>query len=208
MKKVIKFGLVSILLVAIAALIVALVISFKVVKRTTDTINKNLNKKFQEIVRIPEIVPPSQKSFVSTNYIWEMVTPAKEVTTVKFTHDTGFSKNQDKVNVTLEMQPGSDPSLFNKVLPAVVSDTQALSSVQDLEHPNLGPNDKIGYQKIELTPVERNSPQIAKITWQFDRSFFTKNYGELYERLDKFPQPILKFLYLLQKATITLLSGS
>lgn len=208
MKKIIKFGFVSFFLVAIVAFIVALVISFKVVKQTTDTVNKNLNKKFQEIVRIPKPVAPSYKSFELTTYSWEMETQEKEITTVTFTHDTGFSKKQDKILATLAMQPGGDPSLFNKVLPAVVSDTQAVLSVQDLEHANLGPNDQIGYQKIELTPVEGNAGQTAKITWQFDRSSLTKDYGELYRKLDKFPQPILKFLYLLQKATIALLSGS
>ena len=182
--------------------------SFKVVKKTTDNINRDLNKKFQEIVRIPEIVSPSQKSFLSTTYVWEMVTPAKEVTAVRFIHETAFSKKQTKIIATLEMLPGSDPTLFNKVLPAVVSDTQALSSAQDLEHPNLGSNDKIGYEKIELTKVDSNSTQISKITWQFDRSYFTKNYPELYTKLDRFPEATLKCLYLVQKATILLLSAS
>lgn len=208
MNKVIKISLFSLLLLAIILFVTTLVVSFKIVKKTTDNINKDLNKKFQEIVRIPEIVPPSQKSFSQTTYIWEMETPAKEVTTVKFTHNTGFSKKQAKVNATLEMQPGGDLSLFNKVLSAVVSDTQALSSAQDLEHPNLGSNDKIGYEKIELTKVDANSTQVSKITWQFDRSHFTKSYPELYGKLDKFPEAILKFLYLVQKATILLLSAS
>jgi len=206
-KKVIKIGLVSVFLVVIVTLIIALVISFKVVKQNTDKINANLNKKFQEIVRIPEI-PPSYKGFYVTSYTWDMVTNQKEVTTVKFTHDTGFSRYQNKMIATLEMPQGADPSLFVKVMPAVVADEQALFSAQDLEHANLGPNDKIGYEKIELTRLSENSTQVIKITWQFDRSTLAKNSQDLYGKLDKFPQPILRSFYFVQKATILLLSGS
>ena len=204
MKKVIKIGLVSVFLVAIAVLIIALVISFKVVKQNTDKINANLNKKFQEIVRIPEI-PPSYKGFYVTSYTWDMVTNQKEVTTVKFTHDTGFSRYQNKIIATLEMPQGADPSLFVKVMPAVVADEQALFSAQNLEDPKLGPNDTIGYSKIDLSMYNENSPQVTRISWEFDKNKLTRGNEQSYNKLNQYPEFLLRILYEIQRITLLFL---
>lgn len=197
-------GIIAILLIVI--FIYAFLISFKVVKQTTDDINLAFKEKFQRIVRVPEPVVPSLRSFNQTSYTWEMETREKEVTTVVFSHETDFANNQDKIKATLQMSQGADPSLFVKVLPAVVVDNQALYSANNLEDANLGPNQEIGYNKIELFTKDETSTQITKIVWEFNKEVLTHGIEDLYDRLNKYPEPILKFLYSIQRSTLILLA--
>ncbi len=206
MKKKALVFFVALIAVVIAIFVYAFIISFKVIKQNTDNINLALKEKFQSIVRIPEPIPPSLRSFNLTNYTWEMETREKEVTTVVFSHQTDFANKQDKIMASLETAQGADPSLFMKVLPAVVSDDQALQSAYDLEDPNLGPNNQIGYNKIELFTKDENSPQVTKILWEFDRGVITKDIENLFNNLDRYPEPVLKILYSIQRATLIMLA--
>lgn len=197
----------AIVITLLLVLLIAEILSFKVVKKTTDQINKGLNKQFQQLVFIPEVVPPSYRGYYQTTYRWEMETPQKEVIKVVFTHDTGISKSQNKIVATLSMEPGADASLFNKVLPAVIADKQALGSAQDQEHANLQANDQIGYDKITLEPVANDKTKVSKITWEFQKDKLTKSEESLYRKLNNFPEPLLKILYSLQAFTIGIFAG-
>lgn len=207
MRKIALLSVSSFIFILIFLGIVAEIISFRVVKKTTDQINKNLNKKFQQIVLIPAVIPPSYRGYYQTIYNWEMETPQNEVIRVFFTHDTGFSKSQNKITATLSMEPNADASLFNKVLPAVISDNQALSSAQHFENANLSANSEIGYQRIKLEPVEGDTTRMTRITWEFDKSQIAKGDDDLYSKLNSFPEPILTILYSLQQFTIGIFSG-
>ncbi|OGD81532.1 hypothetical protein A3A54_02340 [Candidatus Curtissbacteria bacterium RIFCSPLOWO2_01_FULL_39_62] len=205
MKGKILIGLGVILILLIILSIYAIINSFKVVKQNTDNINSKLKENFQNIVRIPDI-PPSLRSFEKTVYTWEMITNEKEVTTVTFIHDTAFDRNKNKILATLEMPQGQDASLFVKVMPAVVSDAQALASSQDLEHTNLGSNEKIGYSKIELFTKDENSNQVTKIVWEFDKEKIIESSEEFYENLYKYGELSLRTLYTLQRTALIILS--
>jgi len=195
----ILIGLGVILILLIILSIYAIINSFKVVKQNTDNINSKLKENFQNIVRIPDI-PPSLRSFEKTVYTWEMITNEKEVTTVTFIHDTAFDRNKNKI------LQGQDASLFVKVMPAVVSDAQALASSQDLEHTNLGSNEKIGYSKIELFTKDENSNQVTKIVWEFDKEKIIESSEEFYENLYKYGELSLRTLYTLQRTALIILS--
>lgn len=188
-------------------MVIVEMISFKVVKKTTDQINIDLNSKFQQIVLIPQVIPPSYRGFYQTTYNWEMETPQNEIIKVVFTHDTGFPRSQNKITATLSMEPNADASLFNKVLPAVIADNQALTSAQHFELANLSANNEIGYKKISLEPVEGDNTRMTRITWEFDKNELTKGEEELYNKLNKLPEPILKYLYSIQQFTIKAFSG-
>lgn len=165
-----------------------------------------MKKNFQKIVRIPEPVPPSLRAFYKTNYMWEMETREKEFVTVTFSHNPGFSRHEDKIYASVEMSQGGDPSLFMKVLPALISDQQALTSAQDLEHANLGSNETIGYNQLELTTSEKNPSQVIKILWEFDKRKISEGTQDLYEKIYKYNESILKPLFNIQRSTLILLA--
>lgn len=162
----------------------------------------------QQIVRIPDIIPPETKSFNSTTYIWEMETNQGEITKVKFSTDTAFDKTSDDFTATLQMEAGQDPSLFNKVLPAVIADKQAIVSIVDPLRVNLGKNDQIGYLQISLTEAEGRTGQVSKVTWTFPKDKIVEGNATLYRKLYVFPLHVLKVLYGLQELIIALFSGS
>lgn len=206
MKKKIIIATGIFLVLFIILFIYAFIISFKLVKQNTDNINFTLKDNFQKIVRIPDI-PPSFRSFEDTTYDWEMITNQQEVTRVTFTHNTGFPRSKNTLIASLEMAQGADPSLFVKVMPAVVSDQQALSSAQDLEHANLGSNEEIGYNKIELFSKDENSTQVTRIIWEFDKEKIVTGSEQYYENLyNKYSDTVLKILYAIQRSTLILLS--
>ncbi len=196
-----------IILVILAIFIYTVVISFKVVKQSTDKINFGLKDQLQKIVRIPGPIPPESKSFDTTVYTWEMETNEGEITKVKFVHDTAFNKNSQNFIATLEIGEGQDPSLFNKVLPAVIADKQAVISITDSKRVNLDKNEQIGYEKIELYQIEGRSGQISKIIWHLDKDKIIAANQQLYTNIYKYPPIILKTLYSLQKFIITLFSN-
>lgn len=204
-----KFLLVStgvILILLIVTFFAALIVSFKLVKQTTDLINADLKNQFGKIVRIPAEAQPTHRSFQTTIYSWEMETNQNEITTVIFKHDTGFWRYQNKIVASLEMDQVGDPSLFNKILPAIVADKQTLTSLADLKKANLGPNADIGYSKIDVYAIEANSQQVSKITWEFDKDTIGKNSLVSYQKLNQYPEGLISALYGLQRSVLLLLS--
>lgn len=204
MKKNLLITLAIALIVLLAVFILAIIFSFKVVKQTTDKINFALKDNFKTIVTIPKEIPPENKSFTETTYIWDMETPAGEVTGVKFTHDTAFAKGTNQVTASLEMA-GTDPGLFAKVLPAIIVDKQSQDAALDPQRRNLNANTQAGYQKIEVfTPP--NTDHVTKITWYFDKNYFVNKNEGLYQKLYKYPTTILSSLYKLQRSILTIFS--
>jgi len=202
-KKILSILTVALLVILIFVLVI---ISFKVVKQTTDKINFALKNDFQTIVRIPDVIPPESKSFSQTTYIWEMETQQGEITKVKFVHDTAFEKTRDKISATLEMTAGGDPSIFAKVLPSVVADSQTLDSATDSQKINLNANSQAGYSNIQLFADEK-SEKIVKIKWEFNKSFFEDKHKELYEKIYTYPELLLKNLYRLQRVILLIFSA-
>ena len=148
MKKITLIVLISSALILVSLLIAAIVISFTVIKPTADSINQKLTKKFAKIVRIPEGIPPPVRGIDTTSYFWEMETLEKEVTGVRFMFDPAFASYKKEIVAILEMPEGSDASIFNKVLAAVVSDNQTVESARNIEKANLSANKEAGYAKI------------------------------------------------------------
>lgn len=208
MNKTFLIVLVSFVLLALAALILAIVLSFKVVRQTTDKINVSLISQLQPVVRVPTIIPPETRSFAKTIYVWEMETTQGEITKVRFSHDTLFDKNSPDFNATLEMEAGQDPSLFNKVLPAVIADKQVLVSLDKPEQINTGSNSDIGYEKLAVFEVEGRVGQIAKVSWVFPKSKIIDENSSLYQSIYNYPVPITRSLYSLQRFIIDIFSGS
>ncbi len=207
MKKKVLISLGTIFLIFLIIFIYTVVISFKVVKQSTDKINFSLKDQLQKIIRIPGPIPPDSKSFDTTAYTWEMETNEGEITKVKFVHDTAFNKNSQNFIATLEIGEGQDPSLFNKVLPAVIADKQAVISITDSKRINLDKNEQIGYEKIELYQIEGRPGQISKIIWHLDKDKIIAANQQYYTNIYKYPSSLLKTLYSLQKFIITLFSS-
>lgn len=207
MKKAIVILLVLAIVALMALIVASIVLSFKVVRQNTDKINLNIKDQMQQIVRIPQPIPPETKSFDTTKYVWEMETNQGEITKVKFTHDTLFDKNTNKFTATLEMENNEDPSLFNKVLPAVIADEQAYYSSQNIQSPRLGSNEDIGYEKISLYEVEGRAGQVSKISWLFAKDKVISPNQQLYQKIHAYPPSVLKALYALQRFIITAFSS-
>jgi len=104
------------------------------------------------------------------------------------------------------MPEGGDPSIFNKVLAAVVADDQTVKSAQDIERANLAANQKAGYSKIDLM-IKPETKQVLKISWTFDKNDLEEDLKKDYQGLSKYPKPIFGFLYGLPSLIMGLLSG-
>ena len=203
MKKIILLTLGAFFLIFIVVFIIAFIMSFKVVKKNTDSINASLKKEFARIVLIPDVVGPSFKSLETVSYKWDMVTNENEITPVEFTHDTAIARNQNKIIVILQMPEGADPSIFHKVIPAVVSDAQTVSGLEDLEDANLGPSEELGYNKVEL--YKSTSGKVIEIVWEFDKDKLTKDSKVYYNNLYQYPEWLVKILYTTQQSTLLFL---
>lgn len=206
MRKIALIVVISSLIILLILLITAIVIGFTVIKPTTDSINQKLTKKFTKIVRIPEGIPPPVRGIDTTSYFWEMETLEKEVTGVRFMFDPAFAGYKRQIVAILEMPDGSDASIFNKVLAAVVSDNQTIDSAKNIERANLSANKDAGYSKIELT-IKPESKQVTRIIWAFEKNDLESDLKEDYRKLQKYPKPIFNFLYGLPDLIIGLLSA-
>ena len=206
MKKVLVISLIITVVIAVGLISSAVVISFAVVKPTTEAINQKLAQHFAKIVRIPKGILPPNQDFNQTSYFWEMETIEKEVTGVKFTYTPAFLKDQNVIMATLEMPEGGDASIFDKVLPAVVADKQTVDSALDIKKANLSANQEAGYSKITLS-IKENTQQTAKITWQYDKVNLTGDLTLEYAKLAVYPPFILKILYGLPHLIVGLLGG-
>lgn len=206
MKKRLLIALGIVFFLAFVIIIISLVLAFSVVKPTTDTINKKLAQKLTNVIKIPEIVPPQTKNFEETVYFWEMETTEHEVVGVRFIHDTGLVKDKDTIEATLEIPPNGDPSIFNKVLPAIISDNQSLTSAEDPKKANLAANSEVGYSEIKLY-VKPQTSQTNRIVWTFDKKSLTADFDKDYQKLTGLPYFVLKNLYLLQKTIFDLMGA-
>ncbi len=203
MKKAIIIFVSILILLFIGTITTAIVISFKEIKPTIDSINSDLAKKFSQIVIIPDAIPGPARSLNETSYSWEMETPQKEVTAVRFSFTPAFFKNQNEITATLEAPENSDLSIFNKVMPAVVSDQQALTSAQDPLKANLSANSEIGYKELKIEANSKNN-QTAKITWKFDKSTLASEILRKYQKINKYPDWLFKILYGVPQVVISL----
>lgn len=203
MSKKIVISVSLLFLVLILFPIVAVIYSFAVVKPTTDAINKNLAKYFGKIVYIPEGIPPPIQGFDEIIYFWEMETPAREVTPVRFKYNTGFPKNQHTIQAILELPEGNDPSIFNKVMPAVIADRESLESARDPQKANLGANQQAGYSALNLA-LTPTTNQTVKIIWNFEKRAFDEETQKLYRKLEKLPEFLTRILFTLPSFTISL----
>ena len=206
MKKVLVISLIITVVIAVGLISSAVVISFAVVKPTTEAINQKLAQHFAKIVRIPKGILPPNQDFNQTSYFWEMETIEKEVTGVKFTYTPAFLKDQNVIVATLEMPEGGDASIFGKVLPAVVADKQTVDSALDIKKANLSANQEAGYSKITLS-VKEDTKQTVKITWQYEKVNLTGDLTLEYAKLAVYPPFILKILYSLPHLIVGLLGG-
>lgn len=158
------------------------------------------------IVYIPEGIPPPVFGYESTDYFWEMETPAGEVTGIRFNYRPSFAKNQRTITAILEMPEGGDASIFTKVLPAVVADGQSLKSAQDPQKANLTANPEVGYHQIKLT-TKPETGQTIKIVWEFEKKTLDNQTLRFYQKLDKYPESYLKILHGLPSLILGLLGG-
>ncbi|OGD93050.1 hypothetical protein A2697_01950 [Candidatus Curtissbacteria bacterium RIFCSPHIGHO2_01_FULL_41_44] len=194
------------ILLLIASIIWAIVVSFTIIKPTTESINQKLVQKMASVVRIPQGILPPSYDIDQTSFFWEMETLEKEVTGVRFKYQTGFFKNQNKIEAVLEMPENGDPALFNKVLPAVIADGQSLRAAQDIEKADLSANQMVGYQQIRLA-VKRETKQATKIIWDFDKTSLGEDLNRDYAKLERYPTFFFKILYSLPNLIVSFFSG-
>ena len=204
MKKIIIIAVLAFAIVLVL-FILAAVYAFKTVKPASKVINQNLAQFFSQVIYLPQGVGPSL-DFDKTDYFWEMETRQNEVVGVRLSHNTAFQKNQNIIQLTLEKEEKGDPSIFNKVLPAVIADPQSLSAAQDPQKANLNANPKYGYSSIKLA-VKPETNQTTKITWEFEKSKLPEELKVQYQKLDTIPASLLKFLYSLPHFILELFSG-
>lgn len=206
MKKILVISIISFFVVVIILFITATIVSFTIIKPTTESINKSIAKGLSKTVRIPTGIPSPTLTFDETVYSWEMETLDKEVTGVRLIHQTGFAKSQTKITVVLELAENGDPSIFNKVLPAIIADPQSLNSARDPQKANLSANETVGYSNIELS-LRQSTGQTIRITWNFPKEKINQNLPNLYSKLAIYPEPLLRFLYGLPSIILGALSG-
>ncbi|MDO8487339.1 MAG: hypothetical protein Q7S45_03535 [Candidatus Curtissbacteria bacterium] len=206
MKKIIILLVASVIIILIGLIWYAINISFNQVRPATAEINKNIVKDLSKIVRIPEGIAPPMQDFNQTIYSWEMETPAGEVTGITFKYTPSFARKDDKIIATLEMPENGDPSIFNKVLEAIIVDEQSLAAARDPQKANLGANGKSGYNSIKLA-VSPKSGQTTNITWEFEKKTLSKELNSSYDQINKIPSFALNFLYGLPGFIIGLLKG-
>lgn len=196
---------VSVFALVLVLFIFAAVYAFKTIKPASETINQNLAQFFSQIIYLPPGVGPSL-NFEKTDYFWEMETLENEVVGIKLSHNTAFQKDQNIIYLSLEKEEKGDPSIFNKVLPAVIADPQSLAAAQDPPKANLEKNPKYAYNNIKLA-VKPETNQTTKITWEFEKSKLPEDLKTQYQKLDATPPPLLRFLYSLPHFILGLFSG-
>ena len=206
MKKLIliSFGLITALLIILLSLVIYF--SFFKVKPTADALNQKLTQKFSKLVRIPTGLPRPQKSYAKTSYYWEMETLQKEVVGVKFEFDPAYTKGQETITLILDMPQGGDPSVFHKVLPAVISDSQSFTAASDPQKADFGGNKEAGYTNIKINR-DQNNVKTIRIIWEFSKVDFDEDIKNLYAQLDKYPHLLLKIFITIPIIARELIAG-
>lgn len=206
MKKIVIASFATVFALIVLLFITSIFVSFKTIKPTTEAINRDLKNYFSKIIYIPEGIPPPQQTLDKTEYFWEMETPQGEVTGIRLKYDPSFTKGKNTIQVTLEMPENGDPSIFNKVLPAVISDKQSLDSARDPQKANLNANQELGYEKLSLF-TKKETNQTTKIIWEFKKESLGNQLNEQYSKLYRYPPALLKILYNIPSLTLGLLAG-
>ncbi len=206
MNKKVIIGIIAICTTILALVVIAIITSFTFIKKNTDEIIKIQRDKLVTIIRVPNAVPPSNTSFNSLRYSWEMETPQKEVATVNVLQTTGFSKEENSIFVILENTVGGDVSIFDKILPSVVADEEVLKAAYSEEKITHLVNGKTGSKSAV---IERNSAndKVTKITWEFEKDNFGENIKDYFDKVNSLPETITKTLYVVQSIIIMSLSG-
>jgi len=185
-----------------------IVFAFTKTKPTAEKINQKLTDKFQKIVRIPTNIVIAKYTFDNTLYIWEMTTPQNEAVPVRFTYNPDFLKTQEKTQATLEMVSGGDPSVFDKVLAAVIVDGKTLKAVQDSENADFSPNEDAGYTSYQLF-LDPHTGKVVKIVWEFETENLADNdTNKLYTSLNSLPPTAVRALYEIPQVILGVLQGA
>lgn len=205
MGKKILVGIIILFAVVVAFIVAAITFSFTYLKKNTDNIIKIQRDKLTTIINIPNAVPPSNPTFDSITYTWEMETTQNEVTGVNITQTTGFTKSKDSILIVLERTAGGDASIFDRVLPAVIADEEVLKAAFSSEKVTQLKDGKTGFR---VATIERDaSDKVVKITWEFEKNNFGKNIDTEYKKLQSLPEPTIISLYVIQSVAIAALSG-
>lgn len=207
MKKKIIIFLSAAFLIIIIVTAWAIYISFSTVKPATEKINQGLETAFGKIVRIPtESIPRPSLDFREVTYLWEMETLEKEVIEVRFSYTPSYTSGEKEIIAVLEMTEKGDPSIFDKVLPALISDNQSLDTALDPQKANFGPNERAGYSKLAITKDSRNDKTI-KITWSYKKEELEDELKSQYQKLSNLPEPALRTFYAIPGFLISLVKG-
>lgn len=188
--------------------VAVIIFAFTKTKPTAEKINQKLTDKFQKIVRIPINIVIAKYTFDSTLYIWEMTTPQNEAVPVSFAYNPDFLRTEGKTQATLEMVQGGDPSIFDKVLSAVIADEKALKAIQDTENADFLPNPDIGYTSYQLF-LDPNTGKVVKIIWEFEKqNLIDDEIGKLYTELNFSPPKAVRALYEVPRVILGVLQGA
>ncbi|HSX19365.1 MAG TPA: hypothetical protein VLE91_04545 [Candidatus Saccharimonadales bacterium] len=179
--------------------------SFSTIIPTTKAINRDLAQYFSKVVTIPNGIEPPVQTFDQTIYQWEMETPQKEVVGVKLWHNTAFKKGEDTIKLTLEKEEKGDPSIFSKVLPAVVMDKGSLDVAQDSKQSSIDASAEASYKNFKVAERFQND-KATKLEWEFRKDNLPQNIKEEYKKLESLPLPI-GFLYALHNYVVDALSS-
>lgn len=198
-------GLVALFLI-FATLVI--VYAFTNTKPTTEKINVKLTDKFQKIVRIPTDIVIAKYTFGQTLYLWEMTTPQNEAVPVRFTYNPDFLNNHDSIQATLEMEAGGDPSIFDKVSSAVISDEKSLKAAADSENADYSPNPDAGYESFQLF-YDPKTGKVVKIVWDFEKqNLVDAKTANLYAQLNSLPPRATRIFYEIPVVILGILKGA
>ena len=165
-------------------------------------------KKFKKIVRIQIDIVIAKYTFDSTLYIWEMTTPQNETVPVSFIYNPDFLRTQEKIQATLEMVQGGDPSIFDKVSAAVIADEKTLKAVADSENADYSSNLDAGYTSFQLF-YDPKTGKVVKIVWEFEKQSLIDDETEnLYTQLNSLPPKAVRVLYEVPRVILGVLQGA
>lgn len=182
------------------------ILSFTFFKKNSDELIRSQRDKLLTIVNVPNAVPPSNPTFDSITYTWEMETTQKEVATVNVLQTTGLNRSENKILVVLEKAPAGDPSVFDKVLPAVIADSEVLEAAFSREKLTSLESGQTGFNRVAIER-DASGDKVIKITWEFDKEEFGTESRAIYDKLQSLPPAVVTTLYAVQSIVIAAFSG-
>lgn len=202
-----KFIILATLLVIFLLVFLAIIyISFYKVKPVTNEINNRVRQKLSETVFIPpkEIVKSSE-SFETTAYTWEMLTPQNEAVAIELIFTPSYLKENQQIATFLKMEERGDPSIFVKVFPALIKNTDLLRAASEAKDQNPNINQEV-FNNLSLTINE--AKQTIAIAWEFDKAEISPELSENYKKLEKYPSFLLKLFFAIPRFFVSILSAS